>query len=340
MTDLSQIIRHPWDSLQNIWSPKTPPGSPQAAAPEQAASISEATPIGSKSLSQQIVPGESLVQSVVNASKQISKSTLTFVDSVASTPQLALPPRPANAPTGSAFWKSLAGKSGPEREQAIQAQILAGNVPDHLRSLKPLELSSKTKAGENLSATAYITPDYLAIGSTDDYVLVPMSPITGQAIADQTQTTLPTRKLVNEIYQQAQLKLAPKPQPAGPQMTSTPYYQKHDQTVSKQRAEAHAQPGDLIAGHKKDVVISNRLDNKPKSVAIYGWHQPSGKHIQPLSTVHENTYADYSHGVRLIGPNVIINGVSHPTAEVLAHPEWSKLLSDEGPIKNPRATRP
>ncbi len=335
MTDLSQIIQHPWDSLQSFWKPK----APMAAAPELTGIITEAAPIGSKAPSQ-LPPSESLVQSVINASKQLSKSSLEFVEKITSTPQLDLPPRKASAPTGSAFWKSIENKGRPERELAIQQQILAGNIPEHLRDLKPLVLTSKTKVGETLTAMAYVTPDYLAIGSAEDYVLVPMTPITAQAIADKTGTTLPTRKLVNETYQQAQVKLAPRPQPAGPKMMSTAYYQKHDQTLSKQREKAHAQPGDLIAGHKKDVVISNRLDHKPKSVAIYGWHQPNGKNIQPLSTIHENTYADYSHGVRLVGPTVTINGVSHPTAEVLAHPEWSKLLSDEGAIKNPRATRP
>jgi hypothetical protein len=258
----------------------------------------------------------------------------------ANSPTLNLPPRPANALTGSQFWSSVANLGASQREQAIQAEILNGNVPDHLRQMKPLTLSVQTSSGETLHATAYVTPDYLAIGSNDDYVLVPMSPITGQAIADGTGTTLPTRKLVNLIYQQADVKLRPRPQEPGPQMTSTAYYARHDNTLREQRDQAGAAAGDLIAGHKKDVVITPRLDQKPRSVAIYGWHPSEGKPIQPLSTVHENTYADYSHGVRLVGPTLIINGEPHATVDVLRDPEGSKLLSDEGVIKNPRAVRP
>ncbi len=41
--------------------------------------------------------------------------------------------------------------------------------------------------------------------------------------------------------------------------------------------------GKLIAGHKKDVVITNRLLTMPKRVAIYGWHRPNGSPIQPLA---------------------------------------------------------
>lgn len=270
-----------------------------------------------------------------------AESALAFVSaSPASAPSLQLPPRPANAPTGSAFFAAIAGLPPGQREQAIQQQILQGNIPDHLRQLTPLNLSTQGASGETLQAVAYVTPDYLAIGSNEDHVLVPMSPLTAQAIADATATTLPTRKLVDAVYAQAQVKLSPSPQTPGPQMTSVAYFDRHNHTVAQQREQAGAHAGDLIAGHKKDVVITPRLDQKPQSVAIYGWHQSNGKAIQPLSTIHENTYADYSHGVRLVGPTVQINGTTYTTTEVLRHPTWSRLLSDEGVVHNPRAVRP
>ncbi|MFN4152463.1 MAG: hypothetical protein ACK4IX_16095, partial [Candidatus Sericytochromatia bacterium] len=92
--------------------------------------------------------------------------------------------------------------------------------------------------------------------------------------------------------------------------------------------------GSLVSGHKKDVVISNRLDEKPNRVAIYGWHKNDGKPIQSLSTVHEDTYADYSHGIRLISNKVNINGRDFDLKDVLKNTELSKILSDEGIIKN------
>jgi hypothetical protein len=272
-----------------------------------------------------------------------SQPVLSFVQAESRTPassqHLNLPPRPAGALSGSQFLASVQDLDFNQREAAIQAEILRGNVPEHLRQLQPIQLSAKGPDGLQLQATAYVTPDYLAIGSDDDYVLVPMSPLTAQAIADQSQTTLPTRKLVDQIYAQAEVKLAPSPQKPGPQMMSTDYYARHNATIAGQRERAGQQPGQLTAGHKKDVVITNRLEQKPKSVAIYGWHQPNGKPIQPLSTLHENTYADYSHGVRLMGPEIMINGVSHSTASVLQDRQLAVLLSDEGPLKNTRATR-
>ena len=46
----------------------------------------------------------------------------------------------------------------------------------------------------------WIMPDYLAIGADDDFVRIPMSPITAQSVADKFGCLLPTRKMVDEIY--------------------------------------------------------------------------------------------------------------------------------------------
>ncbi|APR86111.1 Hypothetical protein A7982_11460 [Minicystis rosea] len=118
---------------------------------------------------------------------------------------------------------------------------------------------------------------------------------------------------------------------------STPYYEQHQAKIEQQRAGRAT--GALLAGHKKDVVITNRLGWKPKSVAIFGWHQLNGVPIQPLSTVHENTYADYSHGIRLIHGEVLVDGAKRATADVLGDRILAPLLSDEGVISDPRAIR-
>lgn len=271
-----------------------------------------------------------------------SLTSLNFVSTQLSSPvapsasRLNLPARPVGAPSGSAFLESIKGLSGAQREQAFLSQILSGNVPDHLRQFKEISLSAKGADGQTHQAIVRTLPDYLAIGSNEDYALVPLTPLTAQKIADATGSSLPTRKLVNDIYRLAEVKLAPSPKKPGAEMMSTRYYAEHNQTIAQQRQQAGAQAGQLIAGHKKDVVISNRLDQKPGSVAIYGWHQPNGKAIQPLSTVHEDTYADYSHGIRLIAGSVRIDGQEYAIQDVLKDPQLAPLLSDEGAIKNPR----
>ena len=90
------------------------------------------------------------------------------------------------------------------------------------------------------------------------------------------------------------------------------------------------QPG-LIAGIKKDVVITGKIprDPKPNRVAIYGWHKPDGSPIQPLYTGHVDWYVDYSHGIRLVKRQIKVNGKMMDYTDVLKHPVYRALLCDE-----------
>jgi hypothetical protein len=113
-------------------------------------------------------------------------------------------------------------------------------------------------------------------------------------------------------------------------MTTNAYYGRHQAAVAQQRARAGLPEGALLAGHKKDVVLSERLARRPDRVAIYGWHRPSGEPIQPLSIVHGADYADYSHGVRLVADQVRIDGQWRALDDVLRDPSVAGLLSAEG----------
>jgi hypothetical protein len=236
-------------------------------------------------------------------------------------------PRSADALTGSQFLKSTAKLSAPAREEAICAELLAGNVPSFYRSFKPLSLSEGA-----VSVTVDVAPDYLAIGSDADFVRMPMSPLTAQKVADAFGCSLPTRKLVDRIYKAAEIKLEPVPLPPTSRMMSNEYYARHQKRIEAMMP-SRAQ-GRLVAGHKKDVVLSNALLNHPGKVAIYGWHRKNGRPIQALNaTSHENTYADYSHGIRLVSLAASVNGAPRNLGELLQSPELSAPLSDEGPLK-------
>ncbi|MGC4121194.1 MAG: peptidoglycan-binding domain-containing protein [Myxococcales bacterium] len=253
-----------------------------------------------------------------------------------STPITGLPSRPADAMTGSEFMARTAGMSRTQREQAILAELQKGNIPDFLRQWKEIEVKTTGPDGVVHTGKVRVMPDYLAIGSNDDFVRIPMSPLTAQRIADQYGCSLPTTKIVDDIWKQAEVQLTPNPMRAGPQMMSNDYYLRHQQAVERQFDAAGGAPGALTAGHKKDVVISNRLAAHPDRVAIYGWQQAGGKNIQPLSTVHENTYADYSHGIRMVSSTMVVDGVERPLEEILRDPVLCKLVSSEGVIRNPR----
>jgi hypothetical protein len=156
---------------------------------------------------------------------------------------------------------------------------------------------------------------------------------TALTIADRFGFVLPTPKMVDAIYQQSEVQLRPQPLPPGDAMRSTSYYWRHERRIRDQRRAGGAPLDALISGQKKDLVLSNRLLAKPGRVAIYGWHQAPGRPIQPLSTVHAERYADYSHGVRLVSIVAYVNGRPRSMLDLLEDPKLAPLLSDEGPVQ-------
>jgi len=244
---------------------------------------------------------------------------------------LPLPPRSSAAPTGSQLKDSLAPLALQDRENTIFNEVMAGNVPTFLRTLVPVEVTASL-GGSDRTARYFVTPEYVALGSNEDYFLMPMTPLLAQRIADRLQCNLPTRKMVNDIWAAAAVKLTPSPIPPSAAMTTVPVFWDHNVTVWGQRQPTLADHplGALVGGHKKDVVVTARLATTAGKVAIYGWHYPDGSNIQPLYLGHGDTYADYSHGIRLIQLAMTVNGAATTVPEVLADPVLNPLLSDEG----------
>jgi hypothetical protein len=238
--------------------------------------------------------------------------------------------------TGSQFADYVSRMDARQREQAILKELLNGNVPGFLKNLIPVALSYRSPGGKTISATVFVMPEYLAIGSDKDFLRIPMNLYTAAAVATRMGFILPTRKIVNAIYEQSAFHFAPEPMTAGPQMRSTEYYQTHNRKIEEQSRTLGVTQGALVSGHKKDVVVTNLLFTSPGRIAIYGWHRLNGAPIQPLSTVHGACYADYSHGIRLVSETVTVDGQSRSAYDVLQDPVLSRALSDEGPIPNLR----
>eukprot|EP01089_Gocevia_fonbrunei_P019829 TRINITY_DN7144_c0_g1_i1.p1 TRINITY_DN7144_c0_g1~~TRINITY_DN7144_c0_g1_i1.p1 ORF type:complete len:169 (-),score=24.94 TRINITY_DN7144_c0_g1_i1:321-779(-) len=144
--------------------------------------------------------------------------------------------------------------------------------------------------------------------------------------------------MVDQIWSNASVKLPPSPIPPSPQMTTVPVMWEHNNRLKEQRKQALKQAplGALVAGHKKDVIISNKIYEKSsKPVVIYGWHYQNGTPIQPVYAGHSETYADYSHGIRLVQDSVLVNNKVHLITKVLQDIQKSSLFSDEGVIGKP-----
>jgi len=221
------------------------------------------------------------------------------------------------------------------REHIIYQAIDNGNIPDFLIKLVKISHTENIE-GRDYTIEFYVTPDYLSIGNNSDYVYMPMTPILAQKVATRFNCSLPTKKMVDLIYTSATIKLEPKPIPPSDLMTTIYVLKQHDELVKTQLKplEARHLNSELTAGNKKDIIISNKIytETKPK-VVIYGWHQLNGKPIQPVYNKHTNTWADYSHGIRLVQNKVWVNGKKTTISKVLANKKLCILLSDEGVIE-------
>lgn len=250
--------------------------------------------------------------------------TIEKNDGQVNTPIFTIPSR---GMTGTEFGNSIMSIGlNQTREDLIFAQFKAGNVPDFMRKAMPI-----TVAMGNNSLTYWTLPDVLCVGTDADYLRTSINPLTARKVADLFNAILPTRKMAYQIWQAATIKLTPSPNgpPYDATMLSTERMIFHNTKI--QTALGNRTPGELITGHKKDIVLSAGLATYPKNVAIVGWWYPSGQMIQPLNYVsHDRFYTDYSHGTRLIHRQMIINGQWYEAYDVLRTKLLADLISDEG----------
>ena len=227
---------------------------------------------------------------------------------------------------GSSFYKTVASWKWKQRDSLAVQEILSGNIPSFYKKFVRINVSITDSAtGKEIHAYYFVAPDYLSIGTDDDWARIPLTPMAAQMIADSFHCFLPTRKMVDDIYKQAVIKLEPVPMYAFRDSSVTMW--QHHLIVEGQRKLRKG----LIAGIKKDVVLSGLVSRylKPNHEAIYGWHKLDGKAIQPLYIGHINWWVDYSHGIRLIYRTVWVEGKKMDYTEVLSHPTLKRLLCDE-----------
>lgn len=252
---------------------------------------------------------------------------------------LHLKTRKENAAGGKQFALSIidTALSLQDREKIIYKEIKSGNVPDFLRKLHQIKRVIKLD-GQNYELKYYVLPDYFAIGSNDDFIYIPMTSILAQKVANLTRCSLPTKVMVNEIYANAEIRLIPQPIPPTKAMITVPIFINHTDSVINQLKPYQSlhNDGHLTSGNKKDIIISNKIYGESSArVVIYGWHKLDGKPIQPVYNKHINTWADYSHGVRLIQNKIYINEKKTSLKKTLRDVKLSGLLSDEGIIEKP-----
>jgi len=260
---------------------------------------------------------------IINATQVLSQ--------INSPEQLKIPPRPPDAISGSQFMESIESLSFEAREDRIFEEISLGNIPTFLRSMTIIESDFADANGTSHSVIYEVMPDYLAVGSDDDYCRIPMGPITAQKIADVFGASMPTSKLVDDIYLNCDIKLAPITYPWSDQSVLVSKFVLHNSDIETARIASGGELTELTGGLKKDLIISNKITNPTRThhVVIYGWHKLDGSPIQPIYNGHIDTYVDYSHGVRLINSQILIDSVISDYKEILTDEILYKILSNE-----------
>jgi len=252
--------------------------------------------------------------------------------SCSSTVKMHWPKRNSHTP-GTEFYHAAFAMNWRERDSFAIKEILAGNVPSFLTAFQPIHVAVKDSVtGRIIKAVYYVAPDYLSIGTDADWARINITPMAAQKIADSFSCFLPTRKMVDDIYKAAKIKLEPVPMYAFRDSTPTMWH--HHLIIEGQRKGRKG----LIAGIQKDVVISGKIsrDAKPDRVAIYGWHKLDGYPIQPLYTGHIYWWVDYSQAIRLVYRKIKVDdgksgadGKWMDYIDVLKDPLLQKILCDE-----------
>lgn len=259
-----------------------------------------------------------------------------------------IPERPINALTGSQFLESQKGLSQSKMEQAIFNEIDQGNIPSFCRSENMKRLTIE-KNGYKVTYKAAL--DYLSIGSDTDYIRIPITPLLAQKLAKKYNWGIPTASITEHIYKNANIKLEGKGYLTGEKgstklaeqqskMQSTEYIQKHSLDIDKQISKLNQHNSNteqlLVAGHKKDVIVSQYAINHPGNLDMRGLYI-NGQAVQK-NPAHQDTYRDYSHGFRPIGGNLEIIKPDGTTETIryydgLKIPEIAEILNGkEGAI--------
>lgn len=184
-----------------------------------------------------------------------------------------------------------------------------------LKSMKPI-----TVDGPNGTKITYkVMPDYVSI----EGMRVPMSGSTAQRVANYFGLSLPSAKMTQEIYQNADVQVAAKPlsgsgtevdgkKYSGNDVVSTgvgyaPFAVNYNEKINEELSEKGAKEGQIVSGFAKD--ITSAIPGKEKNLGLHGFYDSHGKPIQGGvgQTPHDTSiHTEYGAFARLVSPEVEI----------------------------------
>ena len=225
---------------------------------------------------------------------------------------------------------ALPDKHTPERDDMIVRAIRSGMVA-------PIHWVEVPVEHRDHEGRVFVSADALAVGDADKSVRVNLPHPVADGIADHFGCVLPTPRISDLIYKNAQVIGQPCLQTPDANMADTDRMVQHSQMVDeKMRGRCG-----LRATVGKDWVNTKRLVYEPTRAANYGWHGESARYKaattsariwQPVGLVHSLRFTDYSQVTRLVRRDMIVDGEERDIVDVAADPVLCGLVSHEGAI--------
>ncbi len=155
--------------------------------------------------------------------------------------------------TGTRFFELAKSYNWLQRDSLAMDWFGKGAIPDFWKKFVPVSVSSIDSNGKKLVLKYWVSPDYFALGTNKDWVRIPITPMATQHMMEKVDCVFPTRKMVDQIYEAATVKLTPFPIFAFRDSSVTMY--QHHLIIEGQRKGRKG----LIAGIKKDVVVTYKI---------------------------------------------------------------------------------
>lgn len=225
----------------------------------------------------------------------------------------------------SAVLEKFPSQHSKEREELLLGAVARG-------ALDPPEWTTITANYKGRRAQIQVTTDALTILG----VRFDVTAEGAQRIADQLRAVLPTPRILQLIWEQADVRLEPCTLPADAKMASTARMIQHSECVDQRIAGRTG----MVANEGKHWVLTNRIAGKENLAANYGWFVKGRRPVQTVGTRHDTAHTDYSQIVRLVKPIMKVDGRDVDIRHVGRSPELWGLVSDEGPLLVWRASRP
>lgn len=242
----------------------------------------------------------------------------------------------------SKFPVGSTAKEQEDREALILNSIRDKEFPYYLgNQWSKISKKALDKNGVEHDLVLFVSPRHIELGVEGDSFLAPMWPETAQEAVNSLGAILPSRLIVDYIWEASgdnRIQIGP-PKGfviPGIDMEKTPSWVEHNRIIQEKLGSSN----ELFVDGKKDVVVGPNLDGS--KVAIYsGPFNPKGKlreysngiplH-QPYSTIHGSKYSDYSHGIRAVSRQALIDDKTVDIVDLFTDPVLHTLVSDQGPF--------